>query len=244
MPRDEEPIQRRMVEGPGRDLEERETHPAFGVVRFGRSQGNPGKLFGSHLNDHAGVITMSVKRAERNHHLSRDWIHGTEEVVELEMSFVQFATAMTSMNMGEGVPCTLRYIQREMVPGIPDDLETEQEKVAAGFEQDAREFGGKVAERFKEIETILDKPGNIGKRDREAIRGVMAMVIQDVNSNMPFVLQSFVESTEKVASAAKAEVEGFLTGVLHRAGLDGLKEKILGMPGMPGGRELPSGDED
>jgi len=236
MPRaNEEPIIKTTVTH-GSISKERETHPAFGVVKFSRCQGNPGKLFGSHLNNHAGVIRMEVSRAVRDHDLSSDWVHADEPLIELELSFVQFAEVLTSMNMGEGVPCTLKMLQgRQPVPSIPMDMETEQEKVAAGFKREAKDFGQKVRGRFKEIEDILAKP-SIGKKDRDAIRSAMRMVLTDVEQNMPFVLESFVESTEKVAQAAKAEVEGFLTGVIHRAGLDGLKDRLLGLTDNP---ELP-----
>ena len=222
------PIERTIEKGPGNSKEEVERHPAFGLVGFSRTQGNPGKLFGSHLNNHAGSIRMRVQRAERRHELSRDWIWGSDSrgMIEVEMSFVQFSEMITSMNMGEGVPCTLRRFDGEQIPEIPDDLQTEQEKVAAGFEKRTDELADLLKAKLVEVEKILAKK-SLGKQDREDIKWAFGKVIQDVEKNLPFVQQSFVESTEKIANAAKAEVEGFLTNAIHAAGLEGLKNKLL-----------------
>lgn len=231
-------VQRR----PG-DAEEEETHPAFAVVSVSRISGNCGKLFGSHMNNHMGSIRLTITPAKRYHSLSRDWIfpesrHG---VVEIELSHVQFAEMITTMNVSEGTPCTLRYANGKQVPGIPDTMQTEQEKVSEGFKTRTTELADKMAESFTEVDAILNKKGAIGKADREVIRSAMRMAVQDVRSNMPFVLDQFVESTEKVAKAAKAEVEGFLTSAIHSAGLDAFKTKLMGMVGDS--PALTSGDD-
>jgi hypothetical protein len=222
------PITRTERQGPGRDRRTRESHPAFGMVALSRVTGSPGKMFGSHLNRHAGFIELTVKRAVRDHDLHQDWHFGKDSLLQLRLTHTQFAELITTMNMGDGVPCTLAYLPGEEVPDIPDDLETEQEKVTAGFEDETQKFGAKVRKRFTEVEIILNKPGTITKKDREVIRNAMAMVIQDVEANMPFVLRQFVESTEKVAQQAKAEVEGFLSSISHKIGMEGLKERLLG----------------
>lgn len=223
-----EPVTRTKVDRMG-GSEERETHPAFGVVQFNRVQGNPGKLFGSHLNKHAGFIRLRVCRAERVHSLSRDRITpaGTgPDIVEVDLSFTQFAELLTSMNMGEGVPCTIRRVERDQVAEIPEDLQTEQEKVADGFQQRTDEMSALLKEKMAKVEEILAKK-SIGKADRDAIRWAFGKVLQDVEANLPFVQKSFIESTEKTVQAAKAEVDGFMTGIAQRMGIENLKDRLL-----------------
>lgn len=236
-----EPIKRVVKPGVGGGGEEVETHPAFGAVKISRITGNTGKMFGSHLSNHGGLIRLSIMEAERIHSLSHDRIYpANRPVAVVEMTFVQFSELITSPNMSEGVPCTLRRIGERAIPEIPDDIQTEQEKVAAGFKREATEFAGKIRGRFQAIHEILDKK-SIGKADRATVREAMRMVVQDIEADMPFVLESFIESAEKTAKAAKAEVEGFLTGAIHRAGLDGLRDHLLGLGETPA---LRSGDDD
>lgn len=223
--RKEEPIEKDSLGG---DKEEIERHPAFGLIGISRISGNIGKLFGSHLNNHMGSIMIRIQRAERHYSLSRDWYHGTErgEVIEIEMSHAQFAEMITSFNIAEGVPCTFRRMFGKSVPRIPKALETEQEKVAAGFKREMEVLSEKMEKSFQTIDEILAKK-TISKEDRKAMRWAFQQVIQEVKANWPFVLEQFAKSTEKITKAAKGEVDGFLTGALQRMGLESLRKRLM-----------------
>jgi ElaB/YqjD/DUF883 family membrane-anchored ribosome-binding protein len=242
MPRPkEEPIRRTTEKGPGNANVEVERHPAFGTIVFHRTQGNPGKLFGSHINHHMGSIIMEVHNAERRHDLSHDWYFSNRRaVIQVEMSFVQFSELLTSMNMGDGVPCTIRRFNGEFIPYIPDDLETEQEKVAEGFKQEMDELSVELQQLSTRVSEILEKK-SLNKEDRANIKRAFDRVLNHFRSHAPFVMDQFVESAEKTAKAAKAEVEGFLTNALHTAGLEGLKKQLLGDNIE---KALPSGEND
>jgi hypothetical protein len=223
------------------DGEIEETHPAFATIAIHRTSGNVGKLFGSHLNNHMGTVRITLQRAKRYHSLSRDWIFGeSRTLVELELSHTQFAELITSLNMGSGVPCTLRRLPGEEIPGLPNTLETEQEKVATGFEAETRAFGKKLAKRFEKVHGILDNKKAVSKKDRDEIREVLRYTLMEVDSNMPFVLKQFIESTEKVAQAAKAEVDGFLGNALMQAGLEHVKDKVMALVNGTTDKTLPA----
>jgi hypothetical protein len=222
----EQPVERtrRVLAGEEAEVE---THPAFGLIGISRTQGNIGKLFGSHLNNHMGSIVIRIQRAERQHSLSSDRYFGTNrgEMFMIEMSHTQFAEMITTMNVGDGVPCTFRRMDGKAVPRIPQDMETEQEKVGAGFKREMEELGDKMEKSRQKVDEILAKK-TISKEDRKAIRWAFQQVMQEVESNWPFVLDRFTKSTEKIVKAAKGEVDGFLTGALTRLGLDSLKKSL------------------
>ena len=77
------------------------THPAYGMLSFSRRSGGKQSLFGSSI-EHKDVIAMTLRHGEVTRNLSSDWYHGTEVIAEVEMSYAQFAEAITSMNMGSG----------------------------------------------------------------------------------------------------------------------------------------------
>jgi len=243
MPRPKtEPIER-TAEGFGGDQEEIEKHPAFGLIQFSRIQGRPGKLFGTHLNDHGSFIRMSVLRAERRHHLSYDRYHGTmrgRPVVELELSAVQFSELLTSMNMGDGVPCTLRHYEGQAIPYIPEDLETEQEKVAENFKREMKDLAETLTKAEADVREILAKKSLL-KADREAIKRAFSKVATFLASHAPFIMDQFTESIEKSTKAGKAEIEAFMTNALVSAGLEGLKKKLAEATQEPA---LVSGDPE
>jgi hypothetical protein len=236
----EEPIKR--TEEPfGGDTEETETHPAFGLITFSRIQGKPGKLFGTPLSDHGSFIQMTVYRAQRHHHLSYDRYHAFRQpVVQLELSAVQFSTLLTTMNMGDGTPCTLRYIDGQAIPYIPEELETEQEKVAVNFKKEMTTLSKELQEATTQVKEILSKKSLL-KSDREAIQSAFDKVTSFWSSHAPFVMDQFAESTEKVSNAAKAEVDAFMTNALVATGLETLKKRLQSV--VDDNAALPSGEE-
>lgn len=75
-----------------------------------RTSGGVTSLFGSSIQ-HRDTITMYLREGEFSRELNSDFYFGGNEIVECEMSYSQFAEAITSMNVGSGVPVTIRYIQ-------------------------------------------------------------------------------------------------------------------------------------
>ena len=92
-------------------------HPAFGAVILNRTSGQK-FLFGSNF-DHQHYITLRIRKNVLHRDLHTDWYHPTTDLIEINMSADQWATLLTSMNMGEGVPCTLNYVGLERIPDIP-----------------------------------------------------------------------------------------------------------------------------
>src|SRR6185312_8767541 len=95
-----------------------EEHESYGVVGFNRVTGNPGSLFGSSIN-HSNFIRLRISRAAREWHLSTYWYRDREQLIELDLSAAQFADLITSMNVGVGVPCTLRYVGTDRMAECP-----------------------------------------------------------------------------------------------------------------------------
>ena len=83
-------------------------------------------------------------------------------------------------------------------------------------------------ETFKKDVTEVFSKKSVGKRDREEVLNQIGLFIQEVRCNMPFVLESFEESTEKITTTAKAEVEAFATHAVQLAGLEALGAPVLG----------------
>ena len=196
-------------------------HESYGLIGFSRCTGSK-RLFGSAIPKHGTFISLRISHAQRLHHLSRDWYHPRKTIIELDLSAAQFADLITSMNMGVGVPCTINYLNGKIEPS--PDLETEAEKVRTDFRSDIKGLVTKLKESQKEVKEILSQK-TILLSDREKIRWVLDKVVQDVEANMPFVLDSFQEASDKVITHAKAEIEAFTNTRIMTAGIAALSNE-------------------
>lgn len=215
------------------DKEKEFHHESYGMLAFSRCQGSSGRLFGSALPKNNMFIQMRLKKGVRYHSLSHDRFMGKETIVEVSLSAVQFAELLTSMNMGDGVPCTIKYMADPVPHSFreldePPPMTTEAEEVELGFKEDLKDLGELLASHVREANKILAK-STITKADRDTLRRMFERSAMEVRSNMPFVLRSFQESVKKMSAAAKAEVDAFMTHGLVSLGLSALAE----------GKELP-----
>jgi len=228
-----------------RNFSEGEEHESYGLVQFSRCQGGGRRLFGSSIRSHGHFIALRIQRARRMHDLSHDWYTSADRtpIIEVHLSAAQFAELLTTMNMGDGVPCTIRHMGAERMED-PPDTDTEAEKVQTGFKEDMERFARKLDAFRAEMGALFQKK-SVGKGEREEVLKQIDLFIQEVRSNMPFALSSFEEATERVVTTAKAEVEAFTTHAVLTAGLDAIADgrfpKALtdGTPELPELPELP-----
>lgn len=88
------------------------THPSYGTLRFSRVTGGEISLFGSSI-EHRDTIIMELCHASIERNLYRDWIYNNRPIVKVEMSYSQFAEAITSFGCGSGVPVTIRFTEKD-----------------------------------------------------------------------------------------------------------------------------------
>lgn len=205
---------------------ETEKHPAFGLVGFSRIQGNPGKLFGSNLENHGSYIVLRIHRAKLYHDLSRDWAMADirSPIVEVNLSAAQFAELLTTMNIGEGVPCTLHRVMGEQQEEIPQDRKSEPELIADVFEQDCQDFVGKLRKAMDNARALLDSKETLKRKDRDRLVGMLEWIVREVAADQPFRLKQYQCAMEKTTTQAKAELEGFVTTAAINLGVERLRE--------------------
>jgi hypothetical protein len=214
---------------PGRDGETEETHESFGKIGFSRCQGSR-SLFGSHLEKHGTFISMTVRRARRIHGLSHDWIHSDSRlpIIEVYLSAAQFAEAITSMNMGEGVPCTIASVEGVDYEGVPGEVHAENVRIRDGFKDKISGVVNNLAAAHKEMDAVVESKSTISKGRAREIVGILGKALQEMRSNAPYIVESFQESAEKVVTHAKAEVEAFTALALRNAGMEHMRLQAPG----------------
>ena len=212
-------------------MDERTTmeHESFAMLGLTRSSCSFSQnLFGSSIQ-HSHTIKLKISPTKIDRMLNRDWFHAnTKPYIEVEMSYSQFAEAITSMNVGDGVPVTLRRLDGKMIEDCPQfDKRQEFEKE---FEKEMQKIGKSLRVLTEQAEALLSEKKPPTKADKETILKGIKMLRQEIESNVPFIQSSFNEQMDKTVLEAKGEVEGFVMHKVISTGLEGLQKefKMLG----------------
>ena len=203
----------------------RQEHESYAMLGISRSSSSSGRnLFGSSLK-HSNTITLKIRPAIIDRGLNRDWFHAKGvPYVEVEMSYSQFAEAITAMNVGDGVPVTLRYLNGEVIEECPQ-VDKRQE-IDKEFEDEMFKISQSLKKLTEQAETILGDKKAPTKSDKEIILKSIKMLRQEIESNVPFIKQSFTEQMDRTVLEAKGEIEGFVMHKVISTGLEGLQNEI------------------
>lgn len=204
---------------------DRETteHESFGMISFSRVGWGGGgvSLFGSSIK-HGNIIRLRISRADLNRDLSRDCYYAKDDIVEADMSFSQFAEAITSMNTS-GIPCTLAYVGGKRME--PSPYVSKREQFEDEFAASCKDLSKKVEDLQRFAAELAERP--VKKADTKDLINKIVMLKQQIASSLPFVHSQFNEQMDKTVMEAKGEVEAFVQHKIVSAGLDALGGKPL-----------------
>lgn len=220
----------RTVEKQGASLE-RETfkHPAFGMIGFLRVSGGENTLFGSSIK-HNDRIVMRLKHGMQDRHFHEDCYYGHGLITEVEMSYSQFAECISTLNVGDGVPCTIRFTEKDgEIPYIKEN-KSKREQFRNEFSDTILKAMEQVQDQINEIQKSLDDKKSLGIKDRKEIISKLQQVKYNIGSNLDFCVKQFDEQMDKTALEAKGEIEAFCQNKINsiaQAALVENREKIV-----------------
>lgn len=200
-------------------------HPSFGVINISRGVcSEKMNLFGSSIQQRT-FIRVDISKAILMRDLSRDWImsdHGVP-IVSVYLSPSQFADAITSLNQGEGTPCTISFMDGHEVKEA--QLESKRVQFDAEFEDHMKEIASANNRFYTTIASILAKP-SIGKHDKAEILKQLDQLKMQIESNIPFIKRQFSEQMDETVIEAKNEVTAFIEDKTKKLGLEGYKKEL------------------
>lgn len=198
-------------------------HPAWGMIGASRTQGTGTVLFDSDIK-HQHTVRIRISTASRQRRLNHDYLHREQEFVEVEMSEAQWASFVSSMNIGSGVACTIRRRESDVVPGVPYEprLGESMDEVRSAAEK-----------AFEHVKEAFDAYAE--KKNAANLRN-LKYAIENAPSNVAFAGTSLNEHVENVVQRARADVEAM---VIAKAQQLGIEPGDLGSPG-----ELTMGEEE
>lgn len=220
----------RTVEKQGTSLE-RETfkHPAFGMIGFLRVSGGENTLFGSSIK-HNDRIVMRLKHGTQDRHFHENCYYGHGLITEVEMGYSQFAECISTLNVGDGVPCTIRFTEKDgEIPYIKEN-KSKREQFRNEFSDTILKAMEQVQDQINEIQKSLDDKKSLGIKDRKEIISKLQQVKYNIGSNLDFCVKQFDEQMDKTALEAKGEIEAFCQNKINsiaQAALVENREKIV-----------------
>lgn len=194
-------------------------HPSFGMLTFGSCQGGESTLFGSSIK-HRNTIRIEIKHAEYNRQTGSEYIFGKETIVEAEMSHTQFADAITGLGSSSGVPITLTYVKGE--DKIPEPE----------FVNKREQFNAEFYETQEGImKRLTDLGKKVGEKNLPKWVGHEIDVIKGwLKSNTPYLAEQFQEQMDKTVTEAKGEIEGYVSDMVKRIGLESIRKQAPQLP--------------
>ena len=171
------------------------THPSYGTLLFSRRTGEKESLFGSSIQ-HRDTICMTLHHASIERGLNKDWIHGDKVIAEVEMSYSQFAEAITTMNVGTGVPVTVRWTEKD--GNIPScDFVSKRKQFENEFVGQREKATRESQKLIQEVTELFSQKGTLKKADKDAILAKHYKLNMDIGANMDFIAKQFNEQMDK-----------------------------------------------
>jgi hypothetical protein len=212
-PRIQEPTR---TQTPSLHIDSVEEHPAYAQIAASRVSGSA-HLYASDFKHHH-FVTVSIHRSVMNRSLSRDWPYAREEYIEVALSESQWATFVSSLNVGQGVCCTLRHRNGQTVPEIPPPS-SRSDQFAEEAKKDAAEALAALAALAEQIDQTP-----MSQKAKASLLNHVHIARRKLNDSIPFVAKSFTEHVEGVKEAAKIEINAHVNAVITRAGLQAIAD--------------------
>lgn len=220
----------RRIERPTVDDRGADVHPAFGMIGASRGSSTPGQvLFDSDIR-HGHTVTITLYRATRKRDLNHDWVHGgVKPLAEVEMSEAQWASFVSTMNVGSGVPCTIRKTETDWdIPGLPYDP-----RLAHSMDE-VRTGAHRTFDRIQRAMAAYDAldPKCPAKERRAAIDEIRNAT-RHAQSSLDFAARALNEHAENVVQRARADIEAMVLDNAAKVGLAaGQAKGLVELPAM------------
>ena len=176
---------------------------------------------------HDQRIRVTLTKASVTRDLHNDWYMPEGVLFKADMSYTQFAELISTMNVGTGIPVTLRYIKGEGdMP--PVKIHSRRTEFIDEFEQKNRESVQYANDLLTKLEKAFSEKQPLKAADRKEILDTVCKLRSEITSNRKFAVEQFHEVTENIIVEAKGEVEAFVQSRLQSLALSALsKEKEL-----------------
>lgn len=194
------------------DFGDKLAHPAFLQISASRVNGGI-MLYGSEFK-HRSFVSIRIQTSYEVRGLSKAWHHADKAVMELCLSEAQWATFVSSLNAGMGVPATLEYFAgKEKIPSV--------ELLEPRAQTFKREFSDTMRETIEHLKKGIEDAK--AAKVKKSIIADLESALRSITSSAPFVEKSFSEHIETVVEEAKMAANAYAEHIVQQTGVKTLK---------------------
>lgn len=229
-----------------------ESHPSYGIIGVSRVSGQA-SLFDSDVT-HGHFIQITLKEASKHRTgFTHEYVMGNRQLMQIHMSFAQFAQMITTQNIGDGTPCTISYVKGDEKepyanqwgcrpdPPAPKPFIDKFKQVGKDRAQRILDNIDKATEGLQRLFDGTDKPT---KTNLKAASEAMTAARQDVKSNLPYLMECLEEEMEVKLSNAVTEFESYVASSLQEKGLEVMREQTMRLNLGIQQKAIGSGEEE
>ena len=192
------------------EIDGRQTHPAFAVVRTSRVSGDH-SLFGSEVL-HQHVIELTIATAHRRRDLNRDSVMGDEELITIALSPAQWGELVSSTGLYQDTCATITRRDGEIVPGIP--YAPRINRNLAEVRQATNRALADIAEAAENLSVAIENKAGI-RAIREKLHALQ-IAVSNAPANAAFAVTSLQEAAEQIVADTTAEIEARISQATNR----------------------------
>lgn len=187
-----------------------ETHESFGLVQLLRPTGRFENLFQSGIQT-GHAMTMTVSRAAIYQRPGEDWDDGDdhlmaeESIVEFTLSPLQFAELITAAGSGQGVPCTLEYVNGRRQLG-PPKREQATRRAVGQFAAECEDLAAFSKTAGALVAEILAKGAKMKAADRKKLQEIFGKLTGVASSTGPFLMGRAEDHLRRLTAEARATI--------------------------------------
>lgn len=189
-------------------------HPSFGQISARRIQGGGDNHFYGSEFSHQHWIEVVISSSEIVRRVGRDFYSTDSELVRVAMTESQWATFLSSMNVGEGVPCTFRRMAGKGYPEI-ERLETKEDFFKRQMAETVEDSVSKIDEL---IYALKSDSLRVSNKARSELVDLAKHARMEIKSNAPFVATQFGEHVETCIEEAKVSIAAYAGSVAQGGG--------------------------
>lgn len=212
-----------------------QSHPSFGMIGVSRVSGQAA-MFDSDVK-HGHYIQITIHEAKKiRTGFTHEHVHAQKELMQVRMSFAQFAQMITTQNVGVGTPCTIHYAKGDEKepyatrwggrPDPPDPKPFIDRFKGVGKERADRILSS-ITRATAMVESLLAGTEKPTKANLKTAADALASAHQDVKSNLPYLMECLDEEMENKLANAVTEFESYVAGSLQEKGLEVMREQTM-----------------
>ncbi len=197
------------------------------IIKFDRVSSNEDLFDVAHKT--GGHIEMSIHTARSSEFYGEMNHTPHRQLVSVSLSPVQFASAITQMNIGEGHSCTLNYID-----GTRIDYQSKKDEVTDTFAELALKGVEKTLNPSIDEDRLISLLDGVrmNKEKRAEIMRIINPFILNRNANRKFALERLDECIHDRVERAKGDIKAYIEMILVQTGLDTLEKNKLEVSNM------------